>query len=390
MDLSAVSEIVSGLVLQRTEDGRRRCNPDAVDILALEPPFDKLVRAVRDGLSDAEIIQVAGMETYRRAMMAGSSMPPGTDVSTYLDLLHRTAALTRAGAALKKAGEKMLRGDEVDVAGVLSILDDLEGDNYEWVTMDQVEPVRNIWKRTYWDAWDENFNGIPRSGVIIVGAPPGVGKTSLCVRLMDDMTAQGKKVGFLSLEMEREIVKMRWLEIHPDLPPEQARLMRIADLDHSLDEAYASIARLVSAEPDIYAIFIDYAQLMLEAPEETDIVGQVYLKMAKLARKIHKPIFLLSQLSRNYVGGLPHVSDIRYSGMAEATAVMIVLLYNPDQLFVDMGKDKKEQKLPYVDGKAYVILGKSRYGFKMGGVGAFQTDWSGAGGWGRYGDWYRL
>jgi hypothetical protein len=41
--------------------------------------------------------------------------------------------------------------------------------------------------------------------------------------------------------------------------------------------------------------------------------------------------------------------------------------------------------LPFAEDKGYIIVGKSRFGFKMKRPGAIQIDWSGETGWGDQG-----
>ena len=80
---------------------------------------------------------------------------------------------------------------------------------------------------------------------------------------------------------------------------------------------------------------------------------------------------------------------LRYTGMAEALAALVLFLHNPTQIFIE-----SSDALPLIDGRGYIIVAKSRFGYKDGrhsGVGAIQLAWDGATGWGdkEYG-WYPL
>jgi replicative DNA helicase len=159
-----------------------------------------------------------------------------------------------------------------------------------------------------------------------------------------------------------------------------------------VDALCVAAARMVADNPDIYAIGIDFADLMVpeDIGEEVGEASKIYRKLATLAKKLRKPIFLLCQLNSSHVGGIPHVNSIRYSRLAEAMAAMIVMGYNPDGIFIDAGKKDKKNPLPYYEGKAYLILGKSRFGF-LDGVGAVRIPWLGRGGWGDEAEgWTRL
>ena len=83
------------------------------------------------------------------------------------------------------------------------------------------------------------------------------------------------------------------------------------------------------------------------------------------------------------------VTHLRYSGMAEAVASLVLLIYNPDSIWANMGGGKFS--IPHTPGTSTLIVGKTRYGFKSGtrgadvsSVGYFNVKWDGGLGWG---DW---
>lgn len=387
MNLSEASQVVAGLVLSG------RCSPDAVDITALEPPYDALVRGKKDGKEDFQLVQSGGMEAFRTACIAADSVPEGQDVSIYLDLLKRTAVLYRTGSVLQRLGGKMLRGEDVELSTIHEAISKMESRELEFVTLDEVQAEQAIWEPTYWPAIDEYMGGLPAYGLVLVGGSPGGGKTSAVVKLIDSMTRRKLKTGLFTLEVTNAIIKYRWSQIRPDLPAGQARLCYSCDINYSLDEVCSAIARLVSQVPDIYCIFIDFADLMV-VQESTENASEIYIKLAMLAKKLRKRIVLLCQLSRKYTergGGQPRVTDIRWSGLAEAMATMILLIYNPDQIFSDQGSTKGVTSLPFIEGRGYIIEGKSRFGYRMGGPGAVSVDWGKETGWGHQGlGWEQL
>ncbi|MBT9138913.1 MAG: hypothetical protein DDT31_01492 [Syntrophomonadaceae bacterium] len=60
-------------------------------------------------------------------------------------------------------------------------------------------------------------------------------------------------------------------------------------------------------------------------------------------------------------------------------ASLIILVYNPNQIFATQGRD---DRLPAYPDRGYLIVGKSRFGYREGGPGAIQTDFNGKLAWG--------
>jgi replicative DNA helicase len=383
---SAASQMVAGLVLTNRVAG------DSVNPRYLEAPFDYVVKCKQQKLEDHKIVQEVGYSTYDTCVQAAGAIREGDEVTKYLLILEDIATRVEVGQKLKKKADALLRGEPIAVEDVLPELAKLEERGHEFTTADQFDPEENMWVPTYWQPWDEYFQGMPKYGLILVGAPPGVGKTSLLIKLFDKMTRKKKQVGFFSLELTKEIMLMRWIDINPDVTTAQRKRLIVSDEVYTVDALCVAAARMVADNPDIYAIGIDFADLMVpeDIGEEVGEASKIYRKLATLAKKLRKPIFLLCQLNSSHVGGIPHVNSIRYSRLAEAMAAMIVMGYNPDGIFIDAGKKDKKNPLPYYEGKAYLILGKSRFGF-LDGVGAVRIPWLGRGGWGDEAEgWTRL
>lgn len=404
MDWSSASEIVCGLVLQG------RLAPQSVKASNFEAPYDIIVRLLQQDKDESDILGKVGLQPIATCEAAADRVGTKEDLGKYLTLLEQTALYVEVGAQLEKYAKQLMKGQEVDVSKALSVVTKLDTGQREFTTMDQVEPEKNLWKSSYYPAWDFYFQGIPPSGLILVGAPPGTGKTTLVLKLIDGMTQdqtvtvegkngrkrkvqqKGQEVGMFSLELPNPVLLTRWIQTNESLTLEQRAKVHTTDETYTLDEMVVAISRMEAEHPNIYCYFIDFADLMIpeEREESVEMAGLIYRRLAALAKRIRKPIILLCQLNSNYIGGIPKVNHIRWSRLAEAVATMIVLICNQDQLFVDMGQKSKAPQLPYVEGKAYLILGKSRFGHKMGSIGAIQLDWMGAQGWGDEGEWYKL
>ena len=58
---------------------------------------------------------------------------------------------------------------------------------------------------------------------------------------------------------------------------------------------------------------------------------------------------------------------------------MIFLVYNPHRIFATTGTDNR---LPLYEGRGYIIVGKSRFGYKNGAIGATDAEFDGKSSWG--------
>jgi replicative DNA helicase len=376
---------VAGLAIQG------RISPASIDLLTLEQPYDAIVREVVAGKDQADIVLKVGFNPYNTSIMAAETVTE-TDTSIYLKLLETVATRVQVGSALRKLADKLMRGEEVDIARASAELSKLEANRFSWRTADTVEPEAAMWIPTHWNAWDEYFGGMPKMGLILLAGAPKGGKTHAVVKLIDRMTRKRKKVAMLSLEMTAGMIVSRWMDVRPGLTKGQRRYLRIDDGVYDADTCATAISRLVAEDPEIYCIFIDFADLMIPKGqrEDTGNASYIYMTIANAAKQVQRPVVLLSQLSGDYVGGVPRVNHIRFSRLAEAMASMIVLIHNPDGIFVDTGKDDKKAKLPYIEGQSYLILGASRWGYKSG-IGGIRISFNGKEGWGDNGEsWHNL
>ena len=98
-----------------------------------------------------------------------------------------------------------------------------------------------------------------------------------------------------------------------------------------------SSARLLKSRQQCDMIIIDYLQLCDMTTKQTNRnreqeVAQATRKAKLLAKELHIPIVLLSQLNReseNRPGGRPELAHLRESGAIEQDADVVMLLYRP-------------------------------------------------------------
>lgn len=388
MKLTDISEIVAGLTIID------RLPPDAVDTSRLAVPYNKIVEYRQQGMDFSQIMDRVGMRSVNAALMAGEAVNGNRDVFEYLTMQENIYARWEAGTRLSQLGKRLTDGEEVDHIDLLSAINRLDDGIQSFVRMGDVEAADTVWRPSFYPPLDQYIGGYPIPGLTLLAAPPGTGKTTLITQLLLGATQAGKEIGFFSLEMTLGLIKKRMLEVDPMLTKEQANRMIASDEVWGIDECYAGISKLMAKSPDLWFIAVDFADLLIPARLEASapVVGRIYRLLAQAAKKLGIPIILCCQLNDKYIGGVPRVNHIRWSRLAEAVASMIILIYNPDQLWVDMGQNKKRQPLEYIRGRGYLIMGKSRYGYgKQNGVGAIQVEWEPARGWSKEAmGWFEL
>ncbi|MBC7325232.1 MAG: replicative DNA helicase [Moorella sp. (in: Bacteria)] len=228
---------------------------------------------------------------------------------------------------------------------------------------------------------DRLLSGLQASDLIICAARPGMGKTSFCLNIAQQVAVkQGLPVAIFSLEMSREQVVQRMLAAEAMVEQHRLRTGFLSEDDWArlvnaagiLGEAPIYIddtpaisamevrakARRLQAESGLGLVVVDYLQLM-QAHRRVDSrqqeIALISRAMKALARELHVPIMVLSQLNRGVEqrqDKRPIMADLLESGAIEADADVIIFLYRPQ--YYDPNTDKK--------GIAEVIVAKHRNG----------------------------
>lgn len=235
---------------------------------------------------------------------------------------------------------------------------------------------------TGYERLDSILSGLQPSTLIVVGARPSQGKTSLALGMAAHAAlAAGRPALVFSLEMskleiEKRIVqselrinatKMRNGQLTQD---DWDRITRgtsmLADAPLWVDDNPAvtvmdirSRARKLKAETgDLGLVVVDYIQLMTgrNSAESRQVeVAEISRGLKILARELEVPVVALAQLSRGVdsrADKRPIMSDIKESGALEQDADVILFLYR-DEMYNPETKDQ---------GIAEVIVAKHRSG----------------------------
>ena len=230
--------------------------------------------------------------------------------------------------------------------------------------------------------FDQMTSGLQDSDLIIVAGRPGMGKTSLALRMAENVALKVKKpVAVFSMEMSSEQLAMRMLSSFGRIDVKRLRSGDLRDEDWPkltsattlfkdapiyFDETPAlspmdirARARRLKREHDISLIVVDYLQLMQipgSRDGRTNEISEISRNLKALAKELNVPVIALSQLSRaveSREDRRPRMSDLRESGGIEQDADLIVFIYR-DEFYTN-----EECKEP---GVAEIIIGKHRNG----------------------------
>ncbi len=208
---------------------------------------------------------------------------------------------------------------------------------------------------THFTKLDNLLSGFQRSDLIILGARPSVGKTSLALDIARQTAMSGHAVGIFSVEMSRDQIIDRFIASQAQIPLWRLRSGRLNDelefalVQQALDELskapifiddsssptilqMRSIARRLQLEHKLDLLIVDYIQLIRPNTSSDNVVAQVSeisRGLKALARELNIPVLALSQLSRDIEkrdSKLPRLSDLRESGSLEQDADVVMFL----------------------------------------------------------------
>lgn len=242
-------------------------------------------------------------------------------------------------------------------------------------------------------ALDDFLGGLQRSDLVVLGARPSLGKTSLALNIARNAAVNQKAcVALCSLEMSRDAVVQRLLASESGVDSRKIRLgrfneqdeLRIMEASGILSEApiyvddspqvrvldIRSKVRRLHFERRIDLIIIDYLQLIQgDARSETRVqeISKITRALKTLARELNVPVLTVSQLSRAVewrASHMPELADLRESGSIEQDADVVVFIYRDDVYFSpeDWSKVHDIEKEPYPRGIADIIIAKHRNG----------------------------
>ena len=246
--------------------------------------------------------------------------------------------------------------------------------------------------QTGFSALDRVLAGMGKSDLVLVGARPGMGKTSFALNIATNVAKQTKKtVCIFSLEMSAEQLVTRVLSSEAlvnsyalrtgELGPEDWEHLAVAagqlsDCDILIDDTSGQTVTAMKAKlrrvKNLGLVVIDYLGLMQgdhHNDNRVQEVSEISRSLKIMAKELMVPVVCCAQLSRgpeSRTDKKPMLSDLRDSGAIEQDADTVIFLYRSEYYKTD---DSANQDTSIAE----VIIAKNRHGS----TGSINMGWNG-------------
>lgn len=234
---------------------------------------------------------------------------------------------------------------------------------------------------------NEMLSGLRDTDLYVIGARPSMGKTAFLLNMIE---ASNVRCGFFSGEQAREQIGLRMISINGEVPAYKLRTAKLEDSDwpqiaktmqristrhpvYMNDQPTPHIdditrqARKWKYQHNIKAIYIDYLQrIRADGDRKYEQMEFVVMQLKSLARELHVPVVVLSQINRNVdtrPNKRPYMSDLSDSSAIEKEADVVITIYR-DEVY---DSDTKEK------GVAELMVLKNRHGP----IGMVRSTWRG-------------
>ncbi len=238
---------------------------------------------------------------------------------------------------------------------------------------------------------DRVLAGMGKSDLVLVGARPGMGKTSFALNVATNVAKQTKKtVCIFSLEMSAEQLVNRVLSSEAlvnsytlrtgDLGPEDWEHLAVAagelaGCDILIDDTSGMTVTAMKAKlrrvKNLGMVVIDYLGLMTgdrHNDNRVQEVSDISRSLKIMAKELMVPVICCAQLSRgpeSRTDKRPMLSDLRDSGAIEQDADTVIFLYRDEYYKTDAANQDASI--------AEIIIAKNRHGS----VGSVNMGWNG-------------
>ena len=288
---------------------------------------------------------------------------------------------------IDRAEKLLLDVTNRDVRQSEQSLEEIMGELYEELEEQSMSGEKTLGVQTGFPKIDECLLGLRPGQMIVLGARPGVGKTSFALNLATNAAYHGASVAFFSLEMSKAEIAQRLLAAEARIGLQEIRSARIRDdqwpqileavnqlsqLDIVIDDTPGTTVTEVRAKArrmlrgkKLGVVILDYLQLVSppqgghRADSRATEVGEMSRGIKIMAKDLEVPVVALSQLNRtveNRTGKRPQLSDLRESGSIEQDADIV--------MFLDRSADEAEASRDDRpdEGVTRIVVAKNRSG----------------------------
>lgn len=282
-------------------------------------------------------------------------------------------------------GALIQQAEQLQAGGAAELIEPIQAASLFMDHRDRVEAgqARTFVPTGYRDLDDLLGGGMLATGVYILAARPGMGKTTLAINIADRVAKQTGPVLFVSLEMDTEQLMAKRAAKLCGISGSRLLMGKLQDWETArLADALEELAKLpvllnrqASADVDqiesmarkvkgLRLLVIDYFGIIdpgkarkknSRVEYTTEISGAVKL----LARRLKIPVLLLAQLNRELekrADRRPQLSDLRDTGAVEQDADGVIFLNRPEYY---QSPDRRGESGPE---QVEVILAKHRHG----------------------------
>ena len=259
---------------------------------------------------------------------------------------------------------------------------------------DELADVLGASRYTGFAELDRVLGGVRDSDLIIVGARPGMGKSSLCLNFCVNLAKDGATCGIFSLEMSLEQVAARILSAEASIPSHQLQQglfseaaedrmvdavgalsgldIHVDDTSYQTVEEMRSKAQRLQMEQGLDFLVVDYLQLIQGSGRRrggdhnrVQEITEITRSLKVMARDLEIPVLACSQLNRaveSRTNHRPQLSDLRDSGSIEQDADVVVFIHRQDKTVSEDDWYQLHPAEPYPKGVAELIVAKHRHG----------------------------
>ena len=402
--ITRLAPILKGTDFYR--DRNRLCYEAAVALANRNQAVDQVTLAGE--LDRAESLGLVGGMAYLSHLV--SITPTSVHAEDYAETVSRTAALraiiaagqriTMIGyqdtadldAAIRQAEDVLYSvRDQQRTADFVSLREVL--DRYLQDQAADLDPLSAATPvMTGFGDLDSLLGGIQRSDMLILGARPSVGKSTLGLNMVLNAAKGGRTCAVYSLEMTAGQLALRALAAETGIDShrlrlglytttEEERIMQAAgmlsDLPVHIDDTpYQGMAeirgkaRRLELQHGLDLVMVDYLQLVQgqqrgHQANRVQEITEISRSLKVLAGELDVAVIACSQLNRmveNRPNNRPRLSDLRDSGSIEQDADVVLFIHREDMYVTEEEWGQAHPGQPYPRGMAELIVAKHRKG----------------------------